>query len=184
MKVDKLLTNRLLLVSIAAVAAYWLTGAIVPGPVMTTIVGFMLLAFGGLTFAYYARPAYGVVVLGHRSNFEADGARWSHLGVYGAWLMSAGAVWSGIFRLVWVYHGTPDAWTGTVYSAFGSAIMAVGFLLMYFAPQSTEKGLRMSGTLWVAGAILLGICAGFLFGTQLKPIPDTPLLSKISRGAK
>jgi hypothetical protein len=163
MGVGKLFNNRLLLGTILALAIYWGTAVVATGAFMTAVVGILLLSFGGLNLLFYSATAYRVVVIGDRSDIDAG----SHLAVYGAWLLSFGAVWSGCFRLLWIYYQQPDTWTGTAYSGFGSACMAVGFLHTFLGPQATETGVRVVGTMWIVGAVIIGLCAGMLLGTQL-----------------
>lgn len=156
--------NHLLIGTLGALMLYWSSAAILPGTYMSAVGSLVLLVFGGLSFFLYMRTALQVVVFGYRSE-QDDG---SHLAVYGTWLLGAGAVWSGLFGFFWIMSGQPPSWTGTAVSSFSRYLIASGFLLVFFAPQTTREGLGVRNSAWVLIAIAVSLCAGVIIGLQLK----------------
>lgn len=170
----KIKGNWLLIASVVAVALYWSVAAFVPGAFMSAIGSLALLAFGGVSFVLYSETAFRVVVMGDRSG-EDDG---SHLAVYGTWLLGAGAVWSGLFVLAWLWYGQPASWTGTASSSFGRHVMAIGFLLMFMAPQTSQHGIIIKRSAWLFIALALAMSAGVWIGANLNG-PDRPNIGRL-----
>lgn len=157
-------SNPLLGWTVGVFAAYWLAGALVPDPYLSSAMSLLLLIFGGVTFMRFADDAFQIVFRGRRNEAAADGDG-SHLAAYGVALLSAGSCYVGMFGLLWVYFGQPGHWLGTVYSGFGRGLMAAGFALLFFSPDVTRRGLRLPSGFWVfvvaAVCIVIGIGIGF-----------------------
>lgn len=166
----KLKGNWLLWSSAVALSLYWLAASVLPGAFLSAVGSLALLAFGGVSFVLYSETAFRVVVIGDRS--EADDG--SHLAVYGTWLLGAGAVWGGLFVLAWLWYGQPSEWTGTATSSFGRHLMALGFLMMFIAPQTSNQGIMVKRSAWFVIAVILALCAGVWIGSQFRP--DSPMV--------
>lgn len=136
--------NKLLTSAVLLVAAYWLSGLIVPGPYISSAMSGALLVFGTLAFMRYGREAYDVLFNGLRSE-RGDG---SHIAVLGMALIAGGSVYVGGFGLLWVVFDSPDGWLGTAVSSFGRAMIATGFALMYLSPDIGQPQGRTPPYLW------------------------------------
>jgi len=160
--VKRLQKKPLLLASLAFVALYWLVGAFAANPYVSSASSLAMLLAGILTLARYAGTTYQILFLNFRSH-EAGGEG-SHLAIYGATLLAAGATYNGLFGLLWIYFGQPEDWAGTATSSFGKALMVVGFWLLYIGPEPPESSPRSYSAMWiftlVSVAVLIGIVAG------------------------
>lgn len=163
--------NPLLVRSLAVLAGYWLFGWLIPGQMLSTIVSGLLLLFGGVTMGRYARDTWRVVVEGKRG--ESDG---SHLAIFGVFLLAVGSVYSGVFSLTWLWMGQPLDWLSTAFSRFGSFSMACGFVLMFFSPEVTRRGIRLLPNWWLVLIAALVCACMFYFGMRYANHEDEILL--------
>lgn len=124
--------NRLLLVSLGLLVAYWVFAPMLPKPYVSSVMSLLSLLAGVLTFSRYVEQTYWIVWHGDRS---AEGGHWA---IYGAFLISVGTIWSGGYSLLWVYFGQPEAWTASAFSSFGRGLVAIGFWLMAFSPDASR----------------------------------------------
>lgn len=159
---NRLRRKPLLLSSIIFLALYWAIGAVAANPYVSSASSLALLLAGVLTLGRYAQTTYQILFLDLRNN--ETGSEGSHLAIYGATLLAAGASYNGLFGLLWVYFGQPEDWTGTATSSFGKALMVVGFWLLYVGPEPPSVSPRAFSAMWiftaVAVAVLIGIVAG------------------------
>ena len=162
-----ILDNRLLFWSLAALLTYWTAAGVVPGQFMSSTASLMLLISGGVTFMRYADDAFAIVIRGRRNPASEDGDG-SHLAAYGVTLLSAGSFYVGLFGLLWVFMGQPDGWLGSAVSGFGRALMGVGFLLLFFAPDVSRRKLRLPQWYWIAltFAAIMALLIVFFLGVQ------------------
>jgi hypothetical protein len=189
--------NSLLLWSIVAFVGYWSTSAALPGPYFTAAGSLSVLIFGGVTLMRYAPEAWHIVVH-QRRNQDAPEGDGSHLAAYGVTLIAAGCVYSGIFGLLWIFAGQPEAWLSTAASGFGRFVQAAGFGLLFFSPDVTKRGLALPPKLWlalIAAAIMMvGVFVGVQIGQKGKLAaivaghettsacpPATPIKGNVSR---
>lgn len=158
----RLQKKPLLLASIVFVTVYWLVGAFAANPYVSSASSLALLLAGVLTLARYAETAYQILFLDLRNHDV--GSEGSHLAIYGATLLAAGAVYNGMFGLLWIYFGQPPEWSGTATSSFGKTLMVVGFWLLYVGPEPPSSSPRSYSAMWiftiVSVAVLIGIIAG------------------------
>lgn len=161
-----MINNKLLFWSVLSVCVYWIIGLITPKPFMSSVTSLMLLLFSAFMLWRYSPAAYDVLF--HQKRDKLKGGEGSHLGVYGAALIAAGSCYVGIFGLLWVLYGQPESWLGTVYSGFGRAVAAAGFLLMAFSPTVTEKIVRPANVAVIAFLIIIIAIASFFAGTRVK----------------
>jgi hypothetical protein len=157
--------SNILIVTLVAVAVYWLFGMFSPEPYVSSFASFALLVFGGVALARYAPAAWDVAANGRR--LSDDGKDGSHLAVYGIAMLAAGSVYLGLFGLVWVLNGQPEAWTGTAMSGFGRALMAGGFWLMYISPDVVQRDMRVPSLAWIAVVVVASVLTGIYLGTKL-----------------
>lgn len=173
--------NKLLIWSAALFIGYWLVGFVVPGPALSGAMSIAILAFGLITFIRYAGDTYAILFKGLRNHasIEGDG---SHLAAYGVTLLSAGAVYTGIFGASWLAAGQPQDWLATPYSGFGRAMFAVGFALLYFSPGVTRTGLRIPSWYWIlaSAAIFGGLIGAFYMGAKMTAA-EAPIAISITR---
>jgi hypothetical protein len=166
--VSEITKNDLLLWSVVAFLGYWLVGWVAWDPAPSAAVSLFLLIAGSVTFARYGPKAFDVVWRKRRLSDAQDGSHWA---VYGVGLLSAGAVYQGLFGLAWLAWGQPTDWLGTPVSAFGRYLMAWGFALLFFSPDVGKRGLRPSSRTWLmigGAAIIAGIAfaAGWYLGPK------------------
>lgn len=129
-----LFKNRLLLISLVLIAAYWTIAPLIERPAVRNTMSLLSLISGGLMFHRYAYMAYCVLILQDRNDKGA------HYAVLGAAISSVGVIWAGLFSILWIYFKQPPEWTATATSSFGSGLIAVGFWLMTISPDSPKIG--------------------------------------------
>ena len=165
-----MVNNKLLVYFVGAILAYWSFSLVIPGGVLSVIVGGALLTFGVFAFMRYGRDAYEVLFNGLRSE-NGDG---SHLAVLGMALIAFGSVYIGGFSLLWNIFDQPENWLGTAVSAFGRAVTTAGFALMYFSPDVGRPEPRTPPYVWFAIILTCVALAAYLIGTQAGSAVDTP----------
>lgn len=157
--------NPLLFWTVVAIASYWATGLITPDPFISSASSLFLLIASAIMFLRYAPTAWDVLF--HQKRDQGKGGEGSHIGVYGATLIAAGSCYVGLFGFLWVMAGQPDSWLGTVYSGFGRAVAAAGFVLMAFSPNVATKTIRPANVLMIGFVIIVIAIASFLAGTRV-----------------
>lgn len=171
-----MLKNKLLLAIIGGTVAYWGIGLLVPGGVLSSVVGGALLVFGVFAFMRYGRDAYEVVVNGLRSE-NGDG---SHLAVLGMALIAFGSVYVGGFSVLWNVFDQPQSWLGTVQSSFGRYVMTAGFALMYFSPDVGRPQPNTPPYIWFAIILVCVALVAGLIGLRIGNAVDTPTAFRTS----
>ena len=156
------LHNRLLIASLSTVFIYIMVGVFTPNPYMSSAMSLLSLLAGAMMFIRYVEFAYKILILGLRSE-ENSG---SHYAVLGATLLSGGAIYGGMFGLIWVWFGQPQEWTGTAVSSFGRFMMAIGFWLMFISPDAADASSRLPSNFWRAVLTVLAIVIAFVAGTH------------------
>jgi len=163
--VSRINSNPLLLWSVLTFIVYWVAGAVVPDPYLSSAMSLLLLIFGGVTFLRFAPDAWQILIHRRRNEAAQDGDG-SHLAAYGVTLLSAGSCYVGLFGLLWVYFGQPGDWLGTVYSGFGRGMMGAGFGLLFFSPDVSQRGLRLPSGLLLLGIVSVAMTVVFLLGVH------------------
>lgn len=126
----------------------------------------MLLVVGILTFRRYVTEAIRVIFHGYRMPIDR-GMPGSHLALYGATLLAAGSIYTGLFGIAWVLADQPVEWTGTAISSFGRFLMASGFWLLCISPDVDAGTWRLPNLFWW---VVIGFCAlllSFYLGTRV-----------------
>lgn len=161
----QLKSNRLLLVSILALALYFGTGPLLPDPYLSSTVSLYVLTTGAALVLFYWRGFVDILFRRQRS-VEDPG---SHIGVYGAILAGMGAVIGALFNLAWVRAGSPPDWIGTVFSNLGRVLTATGYACLVVSPHIGRDGVLMPRqTTLVAMSVVVAVAA-FVLGTQVRP---------------
>lgn len=158
-------SKHLLRGTLAAVAVYWVAGWVIPDPYLSSTASFALLAFGIAVFARYVPAAWDVLFNNRR--LYTDGRKGSHLAVLGVTMLAAGAIYIGVFGLLWVLADQPDHWLGTSASGFGRALAAGGFWLMYASPDVVNRDMRIPSLAWLFLVIAASTLSGIYLGAQL-----------------
>lgn len=166
----KILSNQLLFGTIVALIIYWTLGTILPSPYISTTASFLMLMGGGFASFRYMPPAVQIVILNRRVE-DVPNER-DYYPVYGSALLGLGAVYTGLFGMLWALSGYPPEWTATVYSSFGRALMAGGFLLLFLGPSESKEGIKLPNLAWLIVIILIAISASFLAGIRVASTPD------------
>lgn len=156
--------NRILFWSLVFAAAYWISGLFIPG-YHSTFASASLLVFGLIALSRYGPEAWKIVVQRHRLSQDDGGG--SHLAAYGVALLSAGAVYQGLFGVLWTWFGQPDEWIATPISGFGRFMMAAGFCLLFFSPDMEAHRLKLPGRLWLIVGAIIALVLAFALGLRI-----------------
>lgn len=153
----KIRHNWLLLQVALIYAGYALIGALTPRPYMASAVSILGLMAGIILFARYAGKAYDILFRMERGEYGG------HNSILGAAEMSLGVVYSGMFRLLWVYFGQPDNWTATALSSLGLFMTAKGAYRLAISPSEVDEPSHFPDwfwhrLLWIFGLIIAFIC--------------------------
>lgn len=154
--------NRLLLGTILFNIVYWAGAPFVPGPNLSGLVSFLLIAAGIGLLVFY-REGFADVLLRRKRDEAEPGA---HLSLFGAFVAGFGAVFSGIFNILWVREGMPAEWVGTAPSNYGRIVTAIAFACLVWGPhvgQGAGQWPRRSTIIAAAGIAVLA----FVVGTQV-----------------
>jgi len=154
-------TNWLLIRAIGILVAYCIIGFLTPKPYVSSIIGMGALMVGGMMFVRYVETCYEIVVKQLRSK-EGGG----HIAILGAGSVGFGLVYSGMFRVIWSYFGSPPEWTGTALSSFGLFMMVLGSYLIARAPDAVQVRSRFPSGFWQKTGVLMLIILAFVAGTH------------------
>lgn len=152
----KLWSNRIVRGLGLFLIAYWSIGLTVPGAWWSASLAGMLLVTSAIMLVSYAPAAYEVVKSG-----EIGDDRLSLLGLF---LLAAGAVYNGIFGLLWTIAGSPMDWLQTATSTFSRGLFIAGFVLLTLSPGVTKEGIRFPAWGRMFLAFLAVAVIAFLFG--------------------
>lgn len=151
----QLSTNRLLSWILGIFTAYWVFG-LLADPVWYSVVVSACLLVSGVMCAARAIPE--AVVLIRRDQIGAG-----ELAVLALALISSGAVWTGSFNILYSMYDRPESWIGPM-SAFGRAMIASGFVVLFLSPEATRQGVRWPRWyIMLSAAVVIAVVA-FLIG--------------------
>lgn len=156
----KFFQNRLLMNGVILLTIYLAMGITVPNPYVSSAMSLLSMMAGGAMFFRYAETSYEILFRGMRSSGGG------HLAVLGASIQSAGVIYSGLFTLIWIYFDQPTEWTGTAYSSFGRALIAVGFWMMTVSADDPAVPSRYPSGFWRMLLIACAIVVAFVAGTH------------------
>jgi hypothetical protein len=160
----KLRGNWLLWQVVIIYAAYIIVGVfVVPRPYMSSGTAIASMIAGSLLAMRYGGLAAQILLQGKRGDHGA------HDAVMGAAELAIGLIYSGIFRLAYVYFGEPESWRSTVWGALGLLAVAKGCFRMFISPDEVVPGHRFPegmkmALLWSVGLVIAFI-AGANFGS-------------------
>lgn len=185
----KIVSNRLLAISILLFIMYWLTATIVPHPYLSIVNSAFLFTVSSIGLWRYRETVYDIIFREERVN-DAERGYGGYLAVYGIFLVFLGSFYGAIYTLVWIYYGEPKLWIGTSYAQFGRFLTVCGFGCMAFSPDITKEGFILPDRLWaiIIGLILL-FGAGIWLGTRVESrefasLPTCPAESIVGTGHK
>lgn len=150
-----------LLISLTVVyASYIAIGWVTPRPYISNIVAIMALIAGAFMFSRYAGKAWDILWYRERGPYGA------HDAVLGAAELSLGAVYSGMYRLVWNYFEQPEPWVGTWFSSLGLFMIAKGMYRMYRSPVEGASEIGFPDGFWNVAMWVIGLMLAFIAGTH------------------
>lgn len=152
--------NWLLFRAIAVLISYCAVGSFSPKPYFSSVIGMFAIMMGGMMFVRYMRASYEILVNERRGEFGG------HIAVLGAASIGFGLVFSGLFRILWGYYGSPPEWTGTSISSFGLFMIVLGSYLIAKAPEAAQVRHKFPTALWQNAIIIMAIIAAFVAGTH------------------
>lgn len=158
-----MIKNPLLLVTIAALAAYWSIGWYIPGVILSSSMAMFSILIGAAIIVRYSSGFWHVLVEGGRSDRE-DGA---HLAALGIPSIAASIVWGGVWTLCWNMSGQPDSWLGTPTSNFSRALLIAGCIALYLTPDVQRERLSLPGVMWLTAIMVTAVFTAFLLGAYL-----------------
>ncbi len=163
----KITSNRLLVVSVAILAVYWITASFTPNPYLSIANNVLLFTASGFGLWRYREKTMDILLKGERVE-DADGGYGGYLAVYGIFLVFMGAFYGALYSSLWIYMSQPQSWIGTSYAQFGRFLSVCGFVCMASSPDITREGFILPDKLWAIVAILIALfSAGFYLGTRV-----------------
>lgn len=160
------LDNRLLIIILAVLGAYWTVGWYLPGLILSTTMAVFAVLAGLAIIIRYFQGVYGVLIRGDRSATE-DGA---HLAAVGIPAIAAAIVYGGLYTLAWNIAGQPDSWLNTPASGFSRLLLVGGCVALYLTPDVQRRRLSLPSVIWLilimASAVLTAFMLGAYVGTD------------------
>lgn len=164
----KIVSNRLLAISILVVCTYWLTASLIPNPYLTLSNNALLFTASTFGLYRYREKTADILFKGERVH-DAEKGYGGYLAVYGIFLVFLGSFYGTLYSSFWIYMGQPIEWLGTSFSQFGRFLTICGFGCMAFSPDITREGFILPDRLWaIIIAMLLVLCAGIWIGTKVE----------------
>lgn len=155
----QLSTHRMVSWALGLFAAYWSFGFL-SDPLWYSVVVSACLFVGGIMVSARAIPDALTVI-------KKDQVGPGELAVIALALIATGAVWSGAFAIAYAHYGRPVTWVGPI-SAFGRAMIALGFFVLFLSPEATRQGIKWPRwyILLTAGIIIavIAFLMGYTFG--------------------
>lgn len=185
----KIVSNRLLAISILVVCFYWLTASLVPNPYLTVANNTLLFVASAFGLYRYREKTFDILFEGERVH-DTDKGYGGYLAVYGIFLVFLGSFYGAVYSSVWIYMGQPTEWIGTSFSQFGRFLTIGGFVCMAFSPDITKEGFILPDKMWaIIVAMLLLFGLGIWIGTRVESreisgFPSCPRGAVIGTGNK
>lgn len=152
--------NWLLLQVALIYAGYAAMAFFVPRPYVASAVSILALMAGFLLLSRYIGKALDILLRMERGEFGG------HNSILGATEMSSGVVYSGMFRLLWVYFGQPETWVSTGLSSLGLFMIAKGAYRLALSPGEVEDPHKFPSWFWSRLLWIFGLIIAFLLGTH------------------
>jgi len=165
--VAKIVSNRLLAISLLMLCLYWLAGSIVPHPYLTILNNIFLFTVSSIGLWRYRETVSDILFRGERVH-DAERGYGGYLAVYGIFLVFLGSFYGAIYSSIWIWNGEPKLWMGTSFAQFGRFLTVCGFGCMAFSPDITKEGFILPDRLWaIVFGMLLLFAAGIWVGTRV-----------------
>ena len=143
----KIADNRLLLGTIAAFLAYWITATVVPSPIVKPVVDVALIVMAGLVWLRTLPDTFRILVHRYRNDQAPDGDG-AHLAIFGVNLIGLGGLVAAGARMALLSPFLASYVIGTPFEPLGQALAATGLLLWLVSPSVTNKGINLGNGLW------------------------------------
>lgn len=157
----KLKDNWLLYQIVIVYAIFISIGMFLPKPYVSSATAIAALAAGLLMAARYAETTIDIVMKGRRGVYGA------HNAVLGAAELGAGIVYSGLYRLIWIYMDRPQGWSATVWSSIGLFMIAKGAYRMAISPDDVKPSQRFPEGFKMIALWVFGLVIAFVAGTHV-----------------
>lgn len=152
--------NHLLWIVVCTVILYWSLAPLVPKPFVRNTASILaLIATGALVHKYFS-TAWGILV--HQDRDEKG----AHYAILGAVTSSLGVAWTSVFSMLWIYFGSPSAWSATATSGFGFFLIAVGKWLMSISPDTVRVGAGYPIGFWKLVLAVFSLVVAYLAGAH------------------
>lgn len=163
----KIVSNRLLAISILMLCLYWLTASLIPHPYLSITNNTFLFVVSSVGLWRYRQTVSDILF--RQERVEGEKGYGGYLAVYGIFLVFLGSFYGAIFSTVWIYSGQPITWLGSAYAQFGRFLTICGFGCMAFSPDITREGFILPDRLWaIILVMLLLFGAGIWVGTRVE----------------
>lgn len=157
----KLKGNWLLWQILGVYAVFLVAGDfVIPKPFMSSGTAIMALIAGALMAMRYAGTAAEILLSGRRGEYGA------HNAVLGAAEFAFGLVYSGIYRLAFVYFNQPHSWLSSVWGAVGLFMIAKGCFRLAISPDDVTPGHRFPEGFKMIALWVFGLVIAFVAGTH------------------
>ena len=158
--IDHIRGNRLLITLVIIYVAYVGIGWFTPRPYISSVVGILSLMAGTFMFARYAGKAWDILWKQERGKYGA------HNAILGATELALGMCYSGMYRLIWNYYGSPETWSGTWFSSLGLFLVAKGAYRMAISPTDDINPHNFPDGFWNVVLWVFAIIIAFIAGTH------------------
>lgn len=156
--IKNLRDNRTLLGLLFLLALYILVGLIAPRPYVFRVVAILQTIAGLYAVIIYSDEAWKVLWNRRRAEYGA------HLKIVGVWLLGLAALYSGLWRALWVSLHEPQSWQQTWHSSFGWVLVIAGMFFVTISPAEIDQGTTLPKFFWFmfGGALLFvsGVVTG------------------------
>jgi hypothetical protein len=112
----------------------------------------------------FAPKAYDVLFKAERGEYGA------HSSILGAAEIASGIVYSGMYRLLWIYFGQPTAWTGTALSSLGLFMIAKGSYRLAISPDDLDTFHQFYDRFWLVILWLFSLVIVFIAGAHFSSL--------------
>lgn len=159
---ESIRNNRLLLQVLIVYTLYILVGWSLQRPLASSATGILSLMVGVVFAMRYTVPAYRILFLRERGEYGA------HNSILGACEISYGMIYSGLFRLFWIYFERPETWSSTVWSSLGLFMIAKGAFRLAISPSQEVELPNFPANFLYVIMWIFGLILAFVAGNNLQ----------------